>query len=586
MVRSRLFALILIVAAIAGVATVIKSSSRPTAVSSLRHKTDAELLEFVAGRRDSSSRYVSDENDDDRARSSPLDRLWEMEPKEAALVLVADFVNPRQRGTIVFEIDDPAAKPPPSGEIGLWWKGGVHYGPYEEGVTILKYEGYNSKLLISKVGVEGMPSREELDEAVMKTDEHHLYRSVAQQTFEILWWLRHIRFQNEPRSYSGATHSSADNLGRFWMKPDGPMLDEVIIGEPCGQCINANKDPDAYVGFADTLLRRVIQRSGIKDRYPIPKVGKWKPEDEDDDFLHTRRMPEPTDDNAVSEYVQRLCAILQNPDRTHLYDTVMERLVPISDPLRYKDKRIDESLLVTMRRGLAEKREPPPLPDIDYDLDKEERKRQLAARQGEIEKAQAEARKIRDNKSAGSEAAEKLGMHDATQAFDELLRLAKDKTISLMPAAKIAGRHPDLRRQMVDYVKTDLSLETIWRADIRELEGELENLAGSDSGYELFYKYTAEQEKAHHAAILLATWREPEKLTKTKLDIMLTGAIGRGADIPEVLRKEFSELSPADQLNVRNFVTWMRTVDVPWSRRYIENTFTPHTPRPDILFER
>jgi hypothetical protein len=586
MTRLRLFALILVVAVITGIATAIKSSSRPTAVSSQRHKTDAELLQFVAGHRDSSSRYVSDENDNDQARPSPLDRLWEMDPREAALALVVDNVSPRDRGTIVFEIDDPNTKPPQSGEIGLWEMGGAHYGPYEESLTILKYDGYNSKLLISKVGTEGTPSREELDEAVMKTDEHRLYRDVAQQTFEILWWLRHVRFKNEPRSYSSATYSSGDNLGRFWMKPDGPTLDEVIIGEPCGQCINANKDPDAYVGFAHNLLRRVIRRSGIKDRYPIPKVGTWKPEDEDDDFLHTQRTPDPTDDKAVSEYVQRLCAILKNPDRPHLYYTVMDRLVPISDPLRYKDTRIDEALLVAMRRGLAEKREAPKIPVIDDDLDKEERKKQMAARKQDIEKAYQEARKIQKTKSAGPEAAEKLGMHDASQAFDELLRLGQEKVIPLMPAAKIAGRHPDLRRRLVDYVKADLDLETIWRADMRELEDQLEQLVGSDSAYELFYKYTPEQEKAHHAAVVLATWREPDKLTKTKLDTMLTGAIGRAADIPEVLRKEFSELSAEDQLKVRNFVTWMRTVDVPWSRRYIENAFTPHTPRPDILFER
>jgi hypothetical protein len=385
-------------------------------------------------------------------------------------------------------------------------------------------------------------------------------------------------FKTSRNPSTSASYSSGDNMGRFWMNPDGPTLDEVIISEPCGQCIDANKDPQAYVGFADILLRRVIRRSGIKDRYPIPLIGKWKAQDEDDDFLHNHRPPEPTDAKAVSEYIQRLCAILKNPDRTHLYDTAMERLVPISDSLRYKDSRIDEALLVAMRRGLAEKREPPPVPQIDYDLDKAEREKQRAARKEEFEKAYREGQKISDIKSAGPEAAEKLGMHDASQAFDELLGLGKDKVIPLMPAAKIAGRHPDLRRRLLEYLKADLSLEAIWRADMRELERELEQLAGSDSAYELFYKYTPEQEKAHHAAVLLATWREPDKLTKTKLDIMLTGAIGRAVDIPEVLRKEFSELSESDQLKVRNFVTWMRTVDVPWSRRYIENTFTPHTP--------
>lgn len=85
---------------------------------------------------------------------------------------------------------------------------------------------------------------------------------------------------------------------------------------------------------------------------------------------------------------------------------------------------------------------------------------------------------------------------------------------------------------------------------------------------------------------MLATWKEPDEITKTKLDILLTGHIGQASSIPEVLRTEFAALSKEDQLKVRNFVTWMRTVDVPWSRRYIENVFTPHTPRPDIAFER
>lgn len=588
MTRSKVFVLGLELAVAAGMITTLWPSPHPSATSSFREKSDSELLEFVAGHQDSSSRYVSDENDDDRARPSPLDRLWEIDPKEAALTFVADHVSPRDRGEIVFEIDDPNAKPPQTGEVGLRWMGGAHYGPYEEGVTILKYDGYSSKLLISKVRVEGRPSKEEVEEAVMKTDEYRLHRAVAQQTYEMLWWLRHIRFQNKPQSYSSATYSSGDNLGRFWMKPDGPSLDEVIIGTPCGQCINANEDPRAYVGFADSLLRRVVRRSGIKDRYPIPKVGKWQPENEDEQFLNTQVPPEPNDAKAVSEFVLRLCAVLKNPGRASLYDSVMERLVPISDPLRYVDKRIDEALLDVLHRGLAAKAaiKPPPDEQIDENLGEAEYRKQLDALKEKVEKAREEERRLNDLWFTGSSAATKLGMHDATQYFDELMRLGRNKTISLVPAATISGRHPELRKRLVEYVKADFSLEAVWRADIRELEDEVKQLAGSDSAYDLFYKFTPEQERAHQAAVLLATWREPDKLTKTKLDILLTGSIGRAVDIPEVLRKEFAELPKSDQLRVRNFVTWMRTVDVPWSRRYIENFFTPHTPRPDILFER
>lgn len=81
-------------------------------------------------------------------------------------------------------------------------------------------------------------------------------------------------------------------------------------------------------------------------------------------------------------------------------------------------------------------------------------------------------------------------------------------------------------------------------------------------------------------------WRETDPLTKTKLDIMLTGTIGGGDPIPEVLRNEFEALSSEDKATIRNFVSWMRTISVPWMRKYMENVFTPHTPRPDNPLER
>jgi hypothetical protein len=316
-------------------------------------------------------------------------------------------------------------------------------------------------------------------------------------------------------------------------------------------------------------------------------VGKWQPKDEDEQFLKSEVPPEPSD-KAASEYVARLCAILTNPGRSEYYRAVMDRLVPDSDPLRYRDTRIDDALLDLLRRGLAARAsiKPATPQQIDQNLDEADYKKQGDLLKEQRRKAEEEGWKLNELGYAGDAAAEKLGMHDATQAFDELMRLGREKSISLLPAARIAGRHAELRARLVEPLKSDFSLEAVWRADMHELEDIVEQLAGSDSAYELFYKFTPEQEKAHQAAVLLATWREPDKLTKTKLDILLTGLIGRGADIPEVLRTEFADLPKDDQLKVRNFVTWMRTVDVPWSRRYIENVFTPHTPRPDILFER
>ena len=80
-------------------------------------------------------------------------------------------------------------------------------------------------------------------------------------------------------------------------------------------------------------------------------------------------------------------------------------------------------------------------------------------------------------------------------------------------------------------------------------------------------------------------WRETDPLTRAKLNALLTGRLASGGVIPETLRSGFGELSPEDKFAFRQFITWLRSVDAGFSRRYLENTFTPHTPRPDIQFE-
>jgi hypothetical protein len=66
----------------------------------------------------------------------------------------------------------------------------------------------------------------------------------------------------------------------------------------------------------------------------------------------------------------------------------------------------------------------------------------------------------------------------------------------------------------------------------------------------------------------------------------LSSIIGGGNAIPEVLRAEFEALSAEDKFTLRQFINWMRTAGVSVHLRYLENTFAPHTPRPDIEFER
>jgi len=372
---------------------------------SLKGKSNAELVQLITGATKPLVEKPPYDYDEDRVAPSPLDRLWEMDPRDAAVAFATDYISETARGSVELRIDDRNATPPSSGEVGLRWFSGNHYAAPAEGIKLLKYDRYRSELLLSEVEIEGRPSKEEVEEAVMKTDSHPLRRLVAKQTYEILWWLRHVRPATPMNSISSGSSTSNDDFGRFWIKPDGPVSEQTIISEPCGECI-AQGDGTSYQGFADTLIRRLVERSGIKRRYPVPKVGKHFDPDEDARFLHDP-PPEGTDSEAVKRWIGRLVDILRNPERQYLYSDVMDMLVPISDPLRYPDERINDALLDVLHRGRA-----------------------------------------------------------------------------------------------------------------------------------------------------------------------------------EVLRKEFAELSAADQLAFRQFITWLRTVDVSFSRRYLENTFTPHTPRPDVLLER
>jgi hypothetical protein len=211
-------------------------------------------------------------------------------------------------------------------------------------------------------------------------------------------------------------------------------------------------------------------------------------------------------------------------------------------------------------------------------------------------------------------AGEMLGLRDVVSAFAELLDRAQrprpkgegygfPNSGYLTGAAAIVGKHAGMRAPLLQYVRKQLAnirqsqitpeqlFDVIWRADFHELAPELQKLAttipdeNEDPSISMSPAPTGNG-KFHAARVILLAWRETDRLTKTKLDAMLNGYVGRSNAIPEVLRFEFDALSPADQLTFRNFVTWMRSVEVPWSRRVLEDVFTPHTPRPNSPYER
>lgn len=560
----------------------------PPTTSSLKNKSDTELLQLVTGEKESPSQR-SDYDWDDRVKPSKLDRLWEMPARDAAVAFVTDCAD-RYPSETKFEIDNPNARPPAKGEVGLRWISGNQYAPRQEGLITLRFDGHRSALLMSHVEVVGLPSKQELERAISKTDFHEIRPLVAQQTYEILWWLRHIRKVSNSSLGGG---SSNDDYGRFWMKPDGPVTEKASFGDPCDAGIDGESD-SWHGAFAYALIRRLAERSGIKQRYPIPKFGRYLDNDPDSIFLRTIAPPDGNDREAMKKWVGRLLAILQNPKRDFLYYSVMELLVPLYDPLRYDDQRINGALLEILRqseKASAALHEPQQMEEPALDesrfpnpkaLEKEEK-----ARKERRNKRWLEGHYFRQQKSElGSNAlsaAAKLGLRDVVSAFPDVLRLSPRE------AALIVARHPELKPKLLEYLQPLISgesprfaIDIVWRADLREFTPWLEKLANAELSAGEKQEFSSRQDAR---AVLLA-WRETDPLTKTKLDIMLTGKIGSGDPIPEILRTEFEGLSAEDKAAVRNFVSWMRTINVPWMRKYIENVFTPHTPRPDNPMER
>lgn len=429
-------------------------SSLP-AVSSLRGKGDTELFQLVTGDKEPVTQR-SDSPWDDRVKPSPIDPLWEMPARDAALAFVTDCPDNAPLG-IKFEIDEPNARPPAKGEIGIRWIDGNQYAPRQEGVIILRFDGHKSALLMSHVEVVGRPSKQELERAVLKTDFHEIRPLVAQQTYEILWWLRHIRKVGSATRGGG---SSNDDYGRFWMKPNGPMTDNASLGDPCDELID-EKSAEWHGAFAYALIRRLAERSGIKQRDPIPKIVRYVDNDSDSIFLRTTPPPDANDQDAMQKWVGRLLAILQNPKRDFLHYFVMELLVPRYDPLRYNDGRINGALLDVLHRSekasaAIHEPEEKAEPTLDYSKFRtpKMREKEEEARKERRNKRWLEAYHVRQQKleldSNARTAAAKLGLRDVVSAFPEVLRLSPQE------AALLVARHPELKPKFLESATSDL----------------------------------------------------------------------------------------------------------------------------------
>jgi hypothetical protein len=556
----------------------------------------------------------------DQVHPSPLDRLWEMPPREAALALALEYLEKEAKGGAKFVISGNVnLKPASQGEIGFRWISGNYYARPERGMIVLVYEGGNSKIRLSNFQILGPVPEEELERAYSQTDEHPLRAAVAQQTYDILWWLTQVRRVGE--RIGGSSFTSTDDWGDFWIKPNGPSFNQVLLGSPNGEDLN-DEQFSSLPAIAYQLIQRLIEREGIRPRRPLPTIGHHVDPNPDAEFLRLQPKPDSDDAAAVARWAEQMSAILRNSARYEMYNDVLYTLVPTPDPSRYKAPQINRTLFDLMRRGDNE-RAVHEKAARDAETEQQKLLSDLAQTRGgkSEEKHRVLSKLVVHEQSAAltvylaqDTAGEMLGLRDAVSAFAELLDRAQrprpkgegygfPSSGYLSGAAAIVGKHPGMRAPLLQCVRKQLAnirqsqvtpeqlFDVIWRADLCELTPELRKLAttspdeNEDPSISMSPAPTGNG-KFHAARVILLAWRESDRLTKTKLDAMLNGYVGRSNAIPEVLRSEFDALPPAEQLTFRNFVTWIRSVEVPWSRRVLEDVFTPHTPRPDLSLER
>lgn len=592
------------------------SAESKAAWPSLKDKSNEELLALVIGHR----KTAMEDCAQDHVQPSPLDRLWEMPPREAGLALASEYLEKEVKGRAKFTISENGdLKPPSRGEIGFRWISGNYYAPPERGMIILLYDGGNSKIRLSDFQVLGPVSGEELERAYSQTDEYPLRAAVAQQTYDILWWLTRVERVGE--RIGGISFSSTDDWGDFWIKPNGPSFSRIALGSPNGEDLN-DEQYSSLPAIAYQLIQRLIQREGVKPRRPLPTIGHHIDPNPDAEFLRLHSKPDSDDAAVVARWAERMSAILRNPARYEMYNDVLYALVPTAEPSRYKAAAINGALFDFMRRGDKERAVHE---KAAHDAEAEQQKLLSDLAQTKSQKTEEKHRVLtklvvheqsaaRSIYLAQDTAGEMLGLRDVVSAFAELLDRAQCPGPKgegyefftsgyLTGAAAIIGKHPQMRGPLLDYVRKQLAniresqvtpeqlFDVIWRADLRELAPEMQKLATkspdeNEDPSSSMSPAPPGNGKFHAARVILLAWHETDRVTETKLDAMLNGYVGRSNAIPEVLRSEFDALSPADQLTFRNFVTWMRSVDVPWSRRVLEDVFTPHTPRPDVPYER
>lgn len=530
---------------------------------SLKGLSSAELLHLVIGGKD--ARRMEHEAE---IRTHLPEDFRELTPRAAALALAQSHCPAALVPKLRFFIDArDDLSPPAKGEVGLRWSCS-HCYLAGDGMTILRNNGAKSAVAYSRVKVLGYgrdrPSDAAIRRAVDKVTTLPLRVETARHLYEVIWWLGKVRAEmiaSPAPDNGGATTerivSTGDAHADFWVTPPQKKpVEATLYSWPLSGRYGNEFNIDLHASFTQFLFSHALKEAGADLHDATSTIGREEPLSEAEKFLKSAEKADLSKEEQTP-VVNRMLKLLENPKGTSIW-SVIWALVPFEAPMRFPDPRIDAALLRVLRRATTT---PETHPD-SFEV-----------------------------KSDAARAASALGWRECAEALPILLKLLelKDSTApdNMFEAlAHIAGRHPESRRTVMEFLEKRLPeatgdhahnpnyvFDTIWRGDLRDFESALEQRATSTpeemedpgSWHPRDGEPPPRTGRFHIARTILAAWREPDPLTRLKINLVLQASSNVSARPPRFLRDHYRELYATRGEEIRQFVATMEGYPMPYN---------------------
>ncbi|MEO8043639.1 MAG: hypothetical protein ABI674_01925 [Spartobacteria bacterium] len=510
---------------------------------SLREKSDDELVAIMTAGKDA--------NEAERDEIVPTHlppRFWELPPKEAALALVEANRSPENRAACQVALDDgDGVAPPASGEIGFEWKDSrcMAIDP-GAGRTTLVYQPGRSRFTLAQVIIDSGVSPGLLARSLSRPRTADVPDDLARHVYETIWWLGRVRALCA--GGGGKMFSTADGELKFWLNPKAqPALDTILLSGALSERWSHAYTREMHANFAYLVLREFeISKLHLLDpEAERPRIGTAQRFTPDEDFVYNRKPPAPGNPKADKAEVSRLLGLLK-PRGGVGNLSVIGRLVPDDDPLRFRDPRIDERLFQLGQTGLS------------------------AKGSGDFVRY-----------SDATWAVHALAQRGRDDVFDLTMALLRKESSSsaaraLGGASLLVAQYPKFRERVRFFLEEALRdiarprLETralfdgIWVGSFTELLSILEDLATA-SPNEIASRRSsssgmpADGGRFHEARRILTAWREEDPLTRIKLFALLEANTYREERLPSVVRPLYDQLSPARRQVYRDFLASLKT---------------------------